>query len=205
MRAGVVWQGSAGNGVLEEVCKQFMVLARVSHELIATELIAWMGPCIGPHRHLKLGADVRDAFVGPNPAAVQCFQPVARASGLVDLPGLARQRLNAMGITRMFGNDGTAPWCTAGNPSTVLFAPPGPRQWPAGRLHLARVKTCNSAASRARMARFLAGAPMKYRINANRNHTHKHKGDDCAQYRAVATWSLRQRSSGRQHTARRWG
>lgn len=112
------WRGLAGingNGILEEVCKQFMALSRVSHELIATELIAWMGPCIGSSAY-EVGPDVRDAFVGHNPAAVQCFQPVARDRWLADLPGLARQRLNAMGITRIFGNDGTAPWCTAGNP-----------------------------------------------------------------------------------------
>ena len=34
-----------------------------------------------------------------------------------DLPGLARLRLQALGITQIYGNDGTAPWCTVGNPS----------------------------------------------------------------------------------------
>ena len=36
---------------------------------------------------------------------------------LADLPGLARLRLQSLGITQIYGNDGTAPWCTAGNPS----------------------------------------------------------------------------------------
>ena len=31
---------------------------------------------------------------------------------LANLPQLARLRLRAMGITRLFGNDGTPPWCT---------------------------------------------------------------------------------------------
>jgi YfiH family protein len=106
--------GSNGNGILEEVCKQFMVLSRVSHESIATELIAWLGPCIGPSA-FEVGPDVRDAFVGHNPTAAQCFQPTARDRWLADLPGLARQRLYALGITQVFGNDGTAPWCTATN------------------------------------------------------------------------------------------
>jgi copper oxidase (laccase) domain-containing protein len=35
---------------------------------------------------------------------------------LADLAGLARQRLNALGVTDIYGNDSSAPWCTVGNP-----------------------------------------------------------------------------------------
>jgi copper oxidase (laccase) domain-containing protein len=36
---------------------------------------------------------------------------------LADLQGLARQRLQALGIRDVHGNDGSPPWCTVGNPS----------------------------------------------------------------------------------------
>ena len=44
------------------------------------------------------------------------FQPQNGGKYLADLAGLARQRLQALGITQIFGNDGSAPWCTLGNP-----------------------------------------------------------------------------------------
>jgi copper oxidase (laccase) domain-containing protein len=34
-----------------------------------------------------------------------------------DLPALARQRLAALGITQIHGNDGNQFWCTVSNPS----------------------------------------------------------------------------------------
>ena len=38
---------------------------------------------------------------------------VARAA---DLPALARQRLAALGIQQIYGNDGSPDWCTVSNP-----------------------------------------------------------------------------------------
>ncbi|MNW09708.1 hypothetical protein D3C71_2067660 [compost metagenome] len=45
--------------------------------------------------------------------------PQADAPGkyLCDLAGLARLRLQAMGITHIYGNNSTAPWCTVANAS----------------------------------------------------------------------------------------
>jgi copper oxidase (laccase) domain-containing protein len=36
---------------------------------------------------------------------------------LADLQGLARLRLAALGVTQIYGNDGTPGWCTVSNPS----------------------------------------------------------------------------------------
>jgi polyphenol oxidase len=36
---------------------------------------------------------------------------------LANLQALARDRLHALGITHIYGNDGSAPWCTVSNPS----------------------------------------------------------------------------------------
>jgi copper oxidase (laccase) domain-containing protein len=40
------------------------------------------------------------------------FLPKAPGKWLADLPGLARQRLSALGVTRVYGNDGSPHWCT---------------------------------------------------------------------------------------------
>lgn len=107
--------GTGGTGVLEQVLKQFRPLALVDNNDEAPDLIAWLGPCIGPLA-FEVGADVREAFTHDNPKAQACFVPQASGKWLANLPALARQRLAASGVTRVFGNDGSAPWCTVGNP-----------------------------------------------------------------------------------------
>ena len=91
------------------------VLERVAERHRGPDTLAWLGPCIGPTA-FEVGAEVRQAFVAQNPAAAACFAPAAPGKWLADLPGLARQRLQALGIHRIYGNDGSAPWCTMGNP-----------------------------------------------------------------------------------------
>lgn len=85
---------------------------------VGADLMAWLGPCIGPDA-FEVGEDVLEAFTSADPAAHACFRPVAGHSGkyMADLAGLARQRLHRLGITRIHGNDGSAGWCTVGNPS----------------------------------------------------------------------------------------
>lgn len=113
------WRGLAGvegSGVLEAVHKHFVSLAPVKSAQKAIELIAWLGPCIGPDA-FEVGDDVRLAFTRATARARECFRPQSGGKWLADLPALARQRLAALGVTRVFGNDGSAPWCTVGNPS----------------------------------------------------------------------------------------
>jgi YfiH family protein len=113
------WRGLAGQGgigVLEETIKQFCALPLVNNAYTATEVIAWLGPCIGPTA-FEVGDEVRAAFVDHDPQALSCFQPLPDGKWLADLAGLARQRLRAMGITQLYGNDSTQPWCTVSNPS----------------------------------------------------------------------------------------
>lgn len=107
--------GVAGIGVLEQVVERFWPPALVEYGQSAIELIAWLGPCIGPQA-FEVGADVRDAFVSVSPQASQCFQPLPGGKWLADLPALARLRLRQLGVTQVFGNDGSPPWCTVGNP-----------------------------------------------------------------------------------------
>ncbi|ROZ72400.1 peptidoglycan editing factor PgeF [Ramlibacter sp. WS9] len=80
------------------------------------ERMAWLGPCIGPDA-FEVGAEVRDAFVSRDASAAQYFKTHGEGKFLADLPGLARQRLQALGVTAIYGNDSSTPWCTVSNPS----------------------------------------------------------------------------------------
>jgi copper oxidase (laccase) domain-containing protein len=75
------------------------------------EIMAWLGPCIGP-RAFEVGAEVCEAFVAIESAAAAHFWPLGKGKFLADLPALARRRLAAVGITDVHGNDGSAAWCT---------------------------------------------------------------------------------------------
>jgi YfiH family protein len=113
------WRGLAGGrgrGVLEKIYERFMALAPMKAAQPAIELIAWLGPCIGPEA-FEVGADVVTAFTHDHQQAMQCFKPQPDGKWLADLPALARQRLGDLGVAQVFGNDGSPPWCTFGNPS----------------------------------------------------------------------------------------
>jgi copper oxidase (laccase) domain-containing protein len=126
------WRGLAGEGgagVLEAVFKEFSALAlagqapsaitsiaaegreRAATTAVATRTLAWLGPCIGPQA-FEVGAEVRAAFCAHDAAAAQHFVAQAGGKYLADLAGLARQRLQVLGITQIYGNDGSPDWCT---------------------------------------------------------------------------------------------
>ena len=85
---------------------------------VARHTLVWLGPCIGPTA-FEVGSEVRAAFCEGSPAAGAFFtaRPDAPGKYLCDLAGLARHRLQLLGITRIYGNDSTAQWCTVANPS----------------------------------------------------------------------------------------
>jgi YfiH family protein len=119
------WRGLAG-GVLEAT------VARLG--VPASEVIAWMGPAIGP-RHFEVGDDVRAAFLAAGAGAgvrasigadtdgvadvvgavdrardgvASAFTANARGRWQCDLYALARLRLQALGIVGIHGGG----WCT---------------------------------------------------------------------------------------------
>lgn len=102
------WRGLAGqegHGILEATCEALKALS-------ATAPMVWLGPCIGPQA-FEVGAEVRDAFVTVDTEAARCFEALPTAGKyLANLPELARLRLNTMGVTKVFGNDGGDAWCT---------------------------------------------------------------------------------------------
>jgi YfiH family protein len=114
------WRGLAGQqggGALEALWQAVGPQVAATREAAAQEILAWLGPCIGPEA-FEVGPEVREAFVAMDGQAVACFR-AAPAAGkyLADLPGLARLRLHSLGITAIGGNDGSRAWCTVNNPA----------------------------------------------------------------------------------------
>lgn len=108
------WRGLAG-GVIESACDAVRG-ASGDARLPAENVLAWLGPCIGPDA-FEVGPEVKAAFEAHDPQSSPLFKPHAQGKWLADLPGLARRRLAALGITRVYGNDGSPEWCTVANPS----------------------------------------------------------------------------------------
>jgi len=93
------WRGLAA-GIVENVVQAMGVPSR--------DIIAYIGPGIGARRY-EVGEDVRKAFVDRDSAAARSFAPRQDGKYLVDLYGLARQRLAAAGVAEVYGGD----FCTA--------------------------------------------------------------------------------------------
>ena len=95
-RVGVAhagWRGLAA-GVVEGAVRAMGVAPG--------ELVAWMGPAIGPHA-FEVGGEVREAFVAADPAAAHAFAPHAPGKFLADLYRLAAQRLARAGVREVHG------------------------------------------------------------------------------------------------------
>lgn len=95
------WRGLAG-GVLERT-------VTAMREAGANEILAWLGPAIGP-LSFEVGADVLEAFTASDDEAGTLFMKIEGVDGkyLADIYGLARRRLNGCGVTRISGGG----WCT---------------------------------------------------------------------------------------------
>jgi YfiH family protein len=97
---------SKGQGVLESLWAD---LKRAGVDV--SDVLAWLGPCIGPQA-FEVGPEVRAAFDNGSPEVQALFTPTAQGKYMADLAGLARVRLQGLGISRVFGNDSSRPWCT---------------------------------------------------------------------------------------------
>lgn len=96
------WRGLAA-GVVES--------AVASMHQPAERLMAWLGPAIGPD-HFEVGEEVRTCFCEASPRAQDAFRPSVNGRWLADLPLLARQRLNDLGVWRVAGGE----CCTFADP-----------------------------------------------------------------------------------------
>jgi len=89
------WRGLAG-GVIEATVAALPVPP--------ARLMAWLGPAIGP-LHFQVGAEVREALLKDDGGAEGAFAPNASGRYLADLAALARRRLTASGVDRIYGGD----------------------------------------------------------------------------------------------------
>ena len=70
----------------------------------APTLLAYLGPAIGP-RAFEVGDEVRSAFVAADAALAAAFTPALPGKWLADIYLLARLRLAALGLARVYGGD----------------------------------------------------------------------------------------------------
>ncbi len=87
------------------------IIAQSVRCLKAGELSVWLGPAIGP-QHFEVGDDVRAAFVKKLATHSSAFLPVSTGKWLANMYLLARQQLQGLGITQIFGGD----YCTFSQP-----------------------------------------------------------------------------------------
>jgi len=73
----------------------------------ADTLLAWLGPAIGPDA-FEVGDDVYQIFVNHDAQAAKAFAATEHGKWLADIYLLARQRLAALGVTRVYGGE----YCT---------------------------------------------------------------------------------------------
>jgi YfiH family protein len=108
------WRGLAGangRGVLETLRDSWRT------RIAARDTLVWLGPCIGPTA-FEVGDEVKAAFEAVDAKASRHFKPASsNGKWFADLPALARDRLQALGIEDVHGNDGGTGWCTVSNPS----------------------------------------------------------------------------------------
>ncbi len=114
--------GSAGVGVLETCFDAYADLVRkhtgqqtLGRAQIAAQTLAWLGPCIS-QPEFEVGAEVRAAFVAHDATVASLFTDGKPGKYYANLSGLARHRLQRQGISQLYGNDGSAAWCTVRNP-----------------------------------------------------------------------------------------
>jgi YfiH family protein len=74
-------------------------------------LQAWLGPAISS-AHFEVGPEVREAFMGHDPAAAAAFTANSRGRWQCDLQALTRTRLAAAGVSSVYADSG----CTYAEP-----------------------------------------------------------------------------------------
>ncbi len=87
------WRGLAA-GILENTVNKMSVPA--------SKILVWMGPAIGP-KNFAVGKDVYQVFTDFSGEADKAFTAVDDGRWLCDIYLLARQRLNAIGVTGIYG------------------------------------------------------------------------------------------------------
>lgn len=94
------WRGVLG-GIIENTVLAMRPKAQ-------GELIAWLGPAIGP-QCFEVGIDVVEPFIASDPLAHRAFRPAEQnGKWLANIYELAKLRLQSVGVTQVYGGD----YCT---------------------------------------------------------------------------------------------
>jgi hypothetical protein len=102
------WRGLA-DGIIQEALKAM--------HCQPGKILAWIGPAIGP-RAFVVGEEVRQKFIAHDAKAKAAFSELAEQNKWhADLYLLARQRLIALGVTKVFGGE----FCTY-NQADLFFS-----------------------------------------------------------------------------------
>ena len=94
------WRGLL-DGVIENAVKS-MQLAMPN--LATQSLMAWLGPAIGPLA-FQVGNEVHEAFITKDANAALAFESIGNEKWLGNIYQLARQRLNIIGVSQIYGGD----------------------------------------------------------------------------------------------------
>lgn len=75
------------------------------------QILAWLGPAIGPDA-FEVGGEVRDQFLAADPGAGQAFRAGVAGRWLANLYTLARRHLEQVGVREVYGGG----YCTYSDP-----------------------------------------------------------------------------------------
>lgn len=89
------WKGLA-DGVIEATVQAM--------EVAPADIMAWLGPAIS-QQAFEVGDEVRSTFVSADARAADAFVAGQHGKWYADLYMLARLRLNALGVTQIYGGD----------------------------------------------------------------------------------------------------
>jgi YfiH family protein len=95
------WRGLC-DGVIEAAIKKMPVQP--------SNILVWLGPAIGPDA-FEVGNDVREQFMQKDSQAALAFKPHGD-KWLCDMYLIAKQRLNHLGVTQIYGGSVNEDFCT---------------------------------------------------------------------------------------------
>lgn len=92
------------------LCDGVIEAAVAKMHVPANEILVWLGPAIGPDA-FEVGDEVREQFMAKDSKAALAFRPHGD-KWLCNMYQIARQRLNAMGVTEIYGASVNEDFCT---------------------------------------------------------------------------------------------
>lgn len=92
------------------LCDGVIEAAVAKMQVPASEILVWLGPAIGP-KAFEVGDEVREQFIEKDCQAALAFKPHGD-KWLCNIYLIARQRLNAFGVTEIYGASMNEDFCT---------------------------------------------------------------------------------------------